>query len=133
MDEEQNYKKAMKRGIRRRLDNLYRDTPVRRNEDLNSVDYYHLLDMETLGKQVYGEEFIDWLLGRLEPNEFLFTLADKAGVVLLPSSGFGGEAHPSARVSLANLMETQYAQISAALKQLMDEYFAEYNKTKNKK
>ncbi len=132
MDEAQTYKQAMKRLIRRRQEALYRDVPIGPAQGPNDVDYYHLLDMEILGKKIYEEAFIDWLLKRLKPNEFLFTLADKAGVVLLPSSGFGGPEHPSARVSLANLREVDYAAIGRALKELMDEYYAEYRKTKKK-
>ncbi len=133
MDEADCYKQAMKRVIRRRKKALYRYSPVPPFEDANSVDYYHLLDMELLGKQIYDQAFITWLLDRLKPNEFLFTLADKTGVVFLPSSGFGGASHPSARVSLANLTETQYVQISAAVKEIMDGYFMEYKKGDGKK
>ena len=133
MDEEECYKKAMKRLIRRRKQALYKAVPVKPPQDPNSVDYYHLLDMETIGKQMYDPKFIDWLLGRLKPNEFLFNLADRAGVVLLPSSGFGGASHPSARVSLANLTEVQYVQIGVALKAVMDEYYGQYKRSRKKK
>ena len=132
MDEKDAFKKAMKRIIRRRKQALYRDVPVSPKEDANSVDYYHLIDMETIGNKMYDPAFIRWLLGKLQPNEFLFKLADASGVVLLPSSGFGGPEHPSARVSLANLNETEYASIGLALKKLMDEYYAEYQKKKKK-
>lgn len=131
MDEEQSYKKAMKRLIRRRKEALYRELPVKVPHDPNQVDYYHLLDMEALGKQVFEQDFIDWLLKRLAPDEFLFALAERAGVVLLPSSGFGGKAHPSARVSLANLTEVQYVRIGQALADLTNDYYREYQKQKN--
>ena len=127
MDEEDRYKKAMKRLIRRRKDALYQELPVRPERDSTDVDYYHLLDVEKLGKH-YEPAFLTWLKKRLEPNEFLFTLADKAGVVLLPGSGFGGP--PSARVSLANLTEVQYVQIGRALHCMIEDYYAEYKKSK---
>ena len=125
MDEEENYKKAMKRLIRRRKAALYRDIPLKPRDDQNDVDYYHVLNMEVLGPQLFEPEFINWLMGRLQPNEFLFALAEKANVVLLPNSGFG-DCHPSARVSLANLTEVQYAQIGSSLYELMKEYYAQY-------
>ena len=125
MDEEQTYKKAMKRLIRRRKAALYKNTPLKPHDSQLDVDYYHVLDMEVLGPQVYEPEFIKWLLGSLEPNEFLFKLAEKANVVLLPDSGFG-DPHPSARVSLANLSEVQYTRIGSALYELMNEYRTQY-------
>lgn len=117
----------------RRKAALYKEAPVAPPHDPNDVDYYHLLDMEIIGKQMYEPEFITWLLKRLKPNEFLFTLASKASVVLLPSSGFGGPAHPSARVSLANLNDSEYVKIVKALKELMDGYHQEYLKGKSGK
>lgn len=130
MDEEDCYKKAMKRLIRRRKEALYQDLGVKSEHNPDDVDYYHLIDMAKLAKQRYEQDFITWLKGRLKPNEFLFALADKAGVVLLPSSGFGGPATPTARVSLANLTEVQYAQIGKALRTVVEDFYAEYKKSK---
>lgn len=127
MDEEAGYKKAMKRLIRRRKAALYRDIPLKPHDGPNDVDYYHVLNMEVLGPQLFEPEFIKWLMARLQPNEFLFALAEKANVVLLPNSGFG-DSHPSARVSLANLTEVQYAKIGSSLYALMLEYHDQYQK-----
>ncbi|MDL2268318.1 bifunctional aspartate transaminase/aspartate 4-decarboxylase, partial [Desulfovibrio sp. OttesenSCG-928-G15] len=126
MDVSQQYKRGMKRLIRRRKAALYRELQVAPSATPNDVDYYHLLDAEALSKGVYEQEFIDWLKSSFKPNEFLFTLADKAGVVLLPSSGFGGPNHPSARVSLANLTEMQYVRIGKAMRELLDDYYEQY-------
>ncbi|WAW09443.1 bifunctional aspartate transaminase/aspartate 4-decarboxylase [Oxalobacter vibrioformis] len=127
MDENDEYKKAMKRLIRRRLDALYRDQEIRPEHDENEVAYYHLLDLETQGVQLYGPDFVKWLLKKLEPNEFLFELAEKSGVVLLPGSGFG-TSHPSARVSLANLTEVEYTRIGQAVRTLLDKYYDQYKR-----
>lgn len=127
MDEEACYKKAMKRLIRRRKAALYRDIPLKPHDGPNDVDYYHVLNMEVLGPQLFEPDFIKWLMARLQPNEFLFALAEKANVVLLPNSGFG-DSHPSARVSLANLTEVQYAKIGSSLYALMLEYHDQYQK-----
>ena len=62
------------------------------------IDYYTILDLEVLGTQRYGHDFVDWLLRNKNPLEILFRLADEGGVVLLPGKGFG-TPHPSARVS----------------------------------
>jgi aspartate 4-decarboxylase len=55
----------------------------------------------------------------------LYRIADEAGVVLMPGRGFGDTA-PSARVSLANLNESDYAAIGRAIRHLLDEYYARF-------
>jgi aspartate 4-decarboxylase len=56
----------------------------------------------------------------------LFRLAREARVVLLPGRGFGTR-HPSGRVSLANLNESDYKAIGRAMRALMAEYVDRYN------
>lgn len=131
MDEKDDYKQAMKRLIRHRLNALYRDQGIRPEHDENTVAYYHLLNMETQGVALYGTDFVQWFLKTLKPNEFLFKLAEQAGVVLLPGAGFG-TTHPSARVSLANLTEVEYTRIGHAVRTLLDDYYRQYCKQTGK-
>jgi aspartate 4-decarboxylase len=91
------------------------------------VDYYTILDVEFLGERMFGRKFVEWLLKNTEPTELLFRLAREARVVLLPGKGFGTQ-HPSGRVSLANLNESDYRQIGRALRRLIEEYVDRYNK-----
>ncbi len=128
MDQADRYKDAMKRLVRGRKLALYQELGVCPEKDENSVDYYQLLDVETIGFETYGRPFVDWLLKTLQPNEFLFKLAKEAGVVLLPAKGFG-TSHPSVRVSLANLNEADYVKIGKAIHKLATEYYAQYQKT----
>jgi aspartate 4-decarboxylase len=53
--------------------------------------------------------------------DFLFRLADETGVVLLPGNGFE-VVDTSARVSLANLTEVEYASIGKFTRQILDEW-----------
>jgi aspartate 4-decarboxylase len=129
MDEDDAYKHAMKRTIRRRHQALYRALGFEVPDDPNAVDYYTILDLEVLGTQRYGHDFVDWLLRNKNPLEILFRLADESGVVLLPGKGFG-TPHPSARVSLANLNEDDYAKIGRIIRSIMDEYADEYQRAK---
>ena len=92
-----------------------------------SVGYYAILDLELLGAATYGRDFVDWLLANKNPLEILFRLADEAGVVLLPGKGFS-MPHPSARVSLANLSEGDYARIGRIVRATMNDYFTEFQK-----
>ncbi len=131
MDEADTYKKATKRLIARRMQALYRHFKVQYKADKNSVDYYHLLDMETIGREIYGQEFVDWLLKRQQPNQLLFSLAEKTGIVLLPGQGFG-TTHPSARVSLANLKEVDYMRIGQAIHEMGEELYKQFLASKKK-
>lgn len=125
MDEEDEYKKAMKQIIRRRESALYRNLGVPKVEDPDEVGYYALLDLEILGEKVYGREFVDWMLKTQNPTELLVRLADEACVVLLPGKGFDSP-HPSGRVSLANLNEVDYEAIGRAIRNLVDDYYEAY-------
>ena len=125
MDEHDAHKAAMKRMIRRRHQTLYRELGFDPSKDPNAADYYTILDLEILGAQRYGRDYVDWLLHNKNPVEILFRLAEEGGVVLLPGKGFG-TPHPSARVSLANLDEVDYARIGRIIRAIMQEYADEY-------
>ena len=82
------------------------------------------LTLDAVGGELYGEDFVQWMTGELAPGEVLYRIADEAGVVLMPGRGFG-DTRPSARVSLANLNESDYAAIGKAIRNLLDDYYAE--------
>ena len=127
MDTPDAYKNALKRLIRSRKQALYREIGISfDDDDKNQVDYYTILDMEFLGERAFGRGFVEWLLKNTEPSELLFRLAREARVVLLPGRGFGTK-HPSGRVSLANLNESDYVKIGHALRTLLAEYVERYN------
>jgi aspartate 4-decarboxylase len=129
MDESDQYKQEVKRTIRRRHQTLYRELGFEAPDDPNAVDYYTILDLEVLGTRRYGRDFVDWLLRNKNPLEILFRLADEGGVVLLPGKGFG-TPHPSARVSLGNLSELDYARSGRIIRSIMQEYTEEYQRGK---
>jgi aspartate 4-decarboxylase len=125
MDDANEYKHAMKQVIRRRKRVLYRALGIELETGANDVDYYAILDLETLGTRLYGREFVDWLLKKVNPQQLLVRVARESGVVLLPGRGFG-VVHPSGRVSLANLREVDYTAIGKAVRAMMDDYFAQF-------
>lgn len=127
MDTPDAYKQAMKRLIRSRKAALFREVGIAPDDDdPNAVDYYTLLDIEQLGGKALGPDFVKWVLSSQEPVELLFRLAEEAGVVLLPGRGFGTR-HPSGRVSLANLNESDYVKIGRSIRKLFEEYVEKYN------
>jgi len=127
MDTSDNYKKAMKRLCRVRHETLYRSMGLIAKRNPDSSDYYTLLDLEPIGEELYGRKFVDWLLENIVSGEILLKVAQEAGVVLMPGSGFG-DTHPSARVSLANLNEYEYAAIGKSIRKLLDDYYEKFSK-----
>jgi aspartate 4-decarboxylase len=127
MDTPDAYKNALKRLIRNRKKALYDEIGISfEDTDPNQVDYYAVLDLEYLAERAYGREFVEWLLKNTAPTELLFRLAREARVVLLPGRGFG-TMHPSGRVSLANLNESDYRQIGKAVRHMLSEHVDRYN------
>jgi aspartate 4-decarboxylase len=125
MDETDAYRNAIKRVIHRRHAALYQELGLPVANDPNGTGYYALLDLEQMATEMHGAPFAKWILAKKEPLEMLFRLAGEGGVVLLPGEGFGA-LHPSARVSLANLNEHDYARIGHIIRKLADEYYAEF-------
>jgi len=127
MDTPDAYKNALKRLIRNRKKALYDEIGISfEDTDPNQVDYYAVLDLEYLAERAYGREFVEWLLKNTAPTELLFRLAREARVVLLPGRGFG-TMHPSGRVSLAHLNESDYRQIGKAVRHMLSEHVDRYN------
>ncbi len=127
MDEENRYKEAVKRILRRRHKALYRGLGIEQPTDPNNVYYYTLIDAEVLAEQIYGKEFAKWFLDTMPSGEFIVRLAEEAHVVLLPGKGFE-VIHPSARVSLANLREVDYYKIGQTIRKMLDSYYKEFVK-----
>jgi aspartate 4-decarboxylase len=127
MDTADAYKAEMKRLVRDRLDTLYRAMGLVHQPDPDSAAYYAELTLEAIAGRLYGDDFVHWVVGELAPGEMLYRIADEAGVVLMPGRGFGDTA-PSVRVSLANLNESDYAAIGRAIRRLLDDYYARFQK-----
>ncbi|MCH4056014.1 MAG: bifunctional aspartate transaminase/aspartate 4-decarboxylase [Acetobacter fabarum] len=125
MDGRDAYKNALKRLLHRRELALYRDLGVKAPDDDGSTHYYTLIDLANVVTQLYGRRFARWLMTKVDYQTILFRIAEETGVVLLPGDGFAVK-RPSARASLANLNEYQYAAIGTALRRMADEYYARY-------
>jgi aspartate 4-decarboxylase len=127
MDRQHHYKDAAKGLIRQRYQTLYRNMGVQAEPRPNDVDYYTLIDLQELGGQFYGHEFEAWFVQQNLGTRFLFRLAKETGVVLLPGNGFE-VVDASARVSLANLTNIEYAAIGRFTRQVLDEYFSDFQR-----
>lgn len=131
MDREHHYKMAAKQLIRQRYQTLYSNMGVTVKHRPNDVDYYTLIDLQQLGGSLYGPEFEAWFIKSDLGISFLFRLAEETGVVLLPGNGFE-VVDTSARVSLANLTEREYASIGKFTRQVLDEYHQEFKRISQK-
>lgn len=129
MDGREAYKTALKNLLHRREIALYRDLGVPAPNDPGCTHYYTLIDLANVATHLYGTRFARWLITRVDYQTILFRIADETGVVLLPGDGFAVR-RPSARASLANLNEYQYAAIGGALRRMADEYYERYKKEK---
>jgi aspartate 4-decarboxylase len=128
MDREHRYKDAAKQLIRQRFQTLYAHMGVKAAFEANDVDYYSLIDLQEIGGTLYGPEFRAWFIKSDLGTSFLFRLAQETGVVLLPGKGFE-VVDTSARVSLANLTDFEYAAIGKFTRQVLDEYHQDFKKT----
>ena len=125
MDIDSKYKNAAKHLIRHRYQTLCQHIGVEARSGANDVNYYDLIDLQKLGAQLYGDEFATWFAEDERGTDFLFRLARETGVVLLPGKGFE-VIDASARVSLANLTEAQYAAIGEFSRRVLDELHDEF-------
>jgi len=127
MDREHRYKDAAKQLIRRRYQTLYANMGVKAPHQANDVNYYSLIDLQEIGGTLYGPQFKAWFIQGDLGLSFLFRLARETGVVLLPGKGFE-VVDTSARVSLANLTEIEYAAIGRFTRKVLDECFSDFQK-----
>ena len=130
MDREHRYKDAAKQLIRERCETLYKHMGVKADHKINDVNYYSLIDLQDIGGLLYGPEFKKWFIKSKLGISFLFRLAKETGVVLLPGKGFEVE-DTSARISLANLTDIEYASIGKLTRRILDDIYDEFKKDKN--
>jgi len=127
MDRQGHYKNAAKQLIRQRYQTLYRNMGLQAEHAPNDTNYYTLIDLQDLGGKFYGQEFEQWFVKQDLGTSFLFRLAQETGVVLLPGKGFE-VVDTSARVSLANLTNIEYAAIGKSTRRVLDEYYEDFKR-----
>ena len=128
-NEGNDYQTKMMDMIKARLDALWQTTGFTLLPDPTRAGYYSEIDIMVWAKKFYGDDFANWLNANHEPLDFVIRLANDTAVVLLNGDGFDGPAW-SVRVSLANLDEPAYLKIGKAIRNLLDQYHTEWQKTK---
>ncbi len=117
--------------IQTRLHDLWDSTGFTLLPDPNRAGYYSEIDIMVWAKKFYGDDFARYLEANYEPLDFVLRLADQTAIVLLNGDGFDGPAW-SVRASLANLNKEDYLKIGKAIRNLLDQYHANYIAARSK-
>lgn len=125
LDKENVYKGKMQAMIEDRLKCLWKNTGFTLLPDDLRVGYYSEIDFMVWAKKLYGDDFAAWLPTAHEPLDVTMRLAKECAVVVLNGSGFDGPEW-SIRTSEANLDRDSYLTIGTKVRQILDEYYAEY-------
>lgn len=125
LDTEDKYKTFMQNIIKGRLNALWETTGFTLLPDPLRAGYYSEIDIMVWARKFYGDDFAHYLKENYVPIDFVIKLANRTAVVLLNGDGFDGPAW-SIRASLANLEKKDYLKIGTAIRQILDEYHAEY-------
>lgn len=114
------YRNSVRDLLMKRMKNVYIELKYEPQIDDKSTNYYTLIDIPKVTELLYGRDSVE----RLQKHnyiEFLFHLAKKYGVVLLPGQGFGTTPW-KVRVSLANLDTEDYCTISQSIKNCIHDF-----------
>lgn len=128
LEEGQAYKELIRTIVHRRLDLLLEGAAMKIAADPLRAAYYVELDLLAEALRVHGQAFADYLQATYEPVDPLFRLAEQTGVVLLNGGGFDGPQW-SVRASLANLDDLDYLKIGHHLRDIFNDYIAEWQAT----
>ncbi|MEV6728180.1 MULTISPECIES: bifunctional aspartate transaminase/aspartate 4-decarboxylase [unclassified Streptomyces] len=127
LDEGQEYKERIRGIVHRRLGLLLEGAQMKISDDDRRAGYYVELDLLAEAERVHGKDFADFLEKNYEPVDPLFRLAEQTSVVLLNGGGFDGPQW-SVRVSLANLDDLDYLKVGHHLREIFQEYAAEWQR-----
>ena len=126
------YKKEAQGIVKRRYNILCaaaKVQPIVSADDPNNACYYTEVDILRIAEQRFGKEFADWLVENFEPLDFEIRLAEEKSVVLMPGGGFAAPEW-SLRVSLANLPDEAYSEITISIRELLEEYYQRFQQPK---
>ena len=130
LDPDDVYKRKMQAMIHDRLQALWENMGFTVLPDPLRVGYYSEIDMMVWAKKFYGDDFAQWLRDTHDPLDVTMRLAVEKHIVVLNGSGFDGPDW-SIRTSEANLNREAYVTIGEKVRDILEEYHNEYEKSKN--
>ncbi|MFF4101728.1 bifunctional aspartate transaminase/aspartate 4-decarboxylase [Streptomyces sp. NPDC001903] len=128
LEEGQAYKERIRGIVQRRLGLLLEGAGMKIAEDDRRAGYYVELDLLAEAERVHGKGFAEFLEKNYEPVDPLLRLAEQTSVVLLNGGGFEGPQW-SVRVSLANLDDLDYLKVGHHLREIFEEYAAQWRRS----
>lgn len=115
LDRDDAYTRRCRQILRNRITALGRGLGISIPVDPLRVGYYIDIDLAAWGRQMFGDEFADYVAQHHHPLDIVIGLAREHGSVLLNGSGFDGPPW-SVRISLANLDTRDYEALGRDLK-----------------
>lgn len=125
MDKQGAYHERMLKLIHDRYDAMWSNFGFKMPDDPLRADYYSEIDLMVWARKLYGKEFADYINKNYNPLSAVFRLASETGAVVLNGDGFDGPRW-SIRVSLANLNESDYVKIGKYIREILEQYAAEW-------
>jgi aspartate 4-decarboxylase len=116
------YKEEAQSIVAHRFKTLYEALGAPYPDNEYDAHYYTTIDVPSLAKIRYGDEFADHLVKNFEPIDFVWRLADEKSIVLMDGGGFDAP-NMSVRVSLANLPDEAYKAIGEGISDLLAGYY----------
>lgn len=120
-----NYIEGTKKALNKRIHVLYNALGLPLDYDKTATNYYAVIDLLEIAKNRYNSSFAQWMETNYNSVSFVFALADKESVVILPGSGFDAPSW-SVRVSLANLRYEAYEEIGSKMLETLDAAYKDY-------
>ncbi len=120
-----NYIEGTKNALNKRMHVLYKSLGLPLDYDKTETNYYAIIDLLELASDNYGNSFTEWMEKSYNALSFVFALADKESVVILPGAGFDAPSW-SVRVSLANLRFEDYEKIGKKMLEILETAFEDY-------
>lgn len=129
LDTDKAYHKKMISIIHERYNALWDNFGFKMPDDPLRAGYYSEIDYMIWAKKRGGQEFADYINNTYDPLALVFRLASETGAVVLNGDGFDGPKW-SIRVSLANLSEDAYVKIGQYMRQILEQFYSEYEASK---
>lgn len=131
IEDDVSYIEGTKNALNKRIHVLYKTLGMPLDYDKTATNYYAVIDLLDLARDRYGDRFAEWMEKNYNALAFVFALADRESVVILPGSGFEAPDW-SVRVSLANLRYEAYEEIGNKMLEILETAFDDYENRKIK-
>ena len=120
-----NYIEGTKKALNKRMHVLFKSLGLPLDFDKTATNYYAVIDLLELARDRYGDIFVEWMIKSYNALSFVFALADKESVVILPGAGFDAPSW-SVRVSLANLRFEDYEEIGKKMLETLETAYIDF-------